>query len=333
MYFWCMTDDHDEISSLLIGMGISFYIVIYLGRAYNTVMKVSVIGACVKDEVLKIDIDMLLKGSTYIKDKITTYGGDALNEAIDLSTLGIDTKIISILGNDDTGDEILIYLNDHDIDTSNIKYRDIPTSKNTVLVDDNGQRYFITDPNGTLRKLTVEDVDVDRLEGIVAFASCFVSPLIDIAKMEELFKAIKDGDHILCIDFTKAKNAEKLDDIKTMVSYVDHLFINEEELKVLSDTDDYQRSAKMLLSYGAKNVIVKRGANGAYLVNGGIKIKIDAEKVDVVSTNGAGDGFVAGYIYGLACGHDLKTCLEYANRAGSIITSRLDNHLCKGDRL
>ena len=295
-------------------------------------MKVSVIGACIKDEILKIDMDRLYNGSASIKERLITFGGDALNEAIDLSALGIDTKIFTILGNDDDGDDILVYLDDRDIDTSHIGYKDIKTAKNIVLVDDDGQRYFITDPDSALRKLSIDDIDFDELEGIVSFASVFVSPLLDIDKMTSLFKKIKDRGHILCCDFTKAKNKEKLTDIKDLVAYIDYLFINEEELKILND-DDYIANAHILLKYGAKNIIVKRGKDGAYLLNEDDELDIKADKCDVISTSGAGDGFVAGFIYGLCHGHDLERCLYLANKAGGIIASKLSNHLDEGDVL
>ena len=296
---------------------------------YHLDMKASIIGAAIADLILRpVDKEIFSKGSIAIKEARHTYGGDALNEAVDLARLGNKIKLFTCLGKDKLALEIKNYLKENDVKTY-IKEKECSTSQNIVLVDDGGERYFITQDDTSLRALDLEDIDIDQLEGIVSFASVFVSKKLDIAKMTHLFEEIKRHEHILCIDFTKAKNGEKLSMMKEMLKHVDYMFINEEELKMIADDDE---PIEKILRYGTKHIIVKEGKDGATLYTKDQKIKNEALDTFVISTSGAGDAFVAGFINGLIKGRSLAECLRLANLAGSLVSSRASNHLKKEDK-
>jgi len=75
-------------------------------------------------------------------------------------------------------------------------------------------------------------------------------------------------------------------------------------------------SARMLMSQGAQNVIVSRGGLGALLVaDDGNVYKIRAPRINVKSTVGAGDSFLAGFIAGYENGVQFALALGAA--AGS----------------
>ena len=92
---------------------------------------------------------------------------------------------------------------------------------------------------------------------------------------------------------------------------------NEEELMLLGGVD-CQQGADKLLEYGAGCVVVKRGANGCNVYTSQESFTVIPYKVDkAVDTTGAGDSFVAGFIYGLLNGYSLKECACFANATAS----------------
>jgi sugar/nucleoside kinase (ribokinase family) len=81
---------------------------------------------------------------------------------------------------------------------------------------------------------------------------------------------------------------------------IDVVFANEDEIRALypDGGDDFEGMARRLARTGV-TAAVKLGAAGAIVVEGGDLHRIDPVRVsDVVDTNGAGDAWAAGFLYG-----------------------------------
>lgn len=68
-------------------------------------------------------------------------------------------------------------------------------------------------------------------------------------------------------------------------------------------------------------LIVTHGSNGAEIVNQNIRIKSPA--VEVVDVTGAGDTFLAAMVYRYLINNDIKTAVEFANRAAAVTVQHL----------
>lgn len=88
----------------------------------------------------------------------------------------------------------------------------------------------------------------------------------------------------------------------------------------ISDVDDLIEAAESIRRRGVGTVLVSWGARGMVLVGEENRYMAVPPKVDVVNTVGVGDSAVAGFIYGLATGLDLKDCLTLATAAGTATT-------------
>ena len=187
---------------------------------------------------------------------------------------------------------------------------------NIVLLDEKGERYFLTNPSSSLRKLGEVDVlsQLDEAADIVCFASIFVSPLLDLEAMERIFKVIKSKPgRILVADMTKAKKGEKLEDLTRILSYIDYILPNHEEISLLTGEMDPEVNAKLLVEAGASCAVVKCGSKGCIIQTKEESLYISAYPVEhVVDTTGAGDCFAAGFLYALSCGYSLENCGKFA---------------------
>ena len=84
---------------------------------------------------------------------------------------------------------------------------------------------------------------------------------------------------------------------------------NRGELELITgETDPCKRRRRILIAKGVKIVAVKLGDDGCYVTNGANEYQIEAFKVKVVDTTGAGDAFCAGFLYGLLKNKSLLEC-------------------------
>lgn len=275
---------------------------------------VTVIGAAIVDVLAgPVNASVFETGSMAMDMTKMTFGGDALNEAVALAKLGVPVKLVSKVGKDEAGDRVRSFLKKSGVDNSQVLQEEgLVTGINVVLIDDKGERYFLTNPHSSLRKLSRTDIEphLDGVADIVSFASVFVSPLLDIGAMESLFqKAKSKPGRVLAADMTKPKNGETLADIKKILPYIDYLLPNEAEVIKMTGVKDVYESAELLVEAGAKCVIMKRGDKGCLIQTKKKRIEIPAFKVEkVVDTTGAGDCFVAGFLWGLSKGLSLEDC-------------------------
>ena len=278
--------------------------------------KINIIGASCVDILLSyVDKNNFFSGKYKVDNIVTSYGGDALNQAIVLNHFDYDIKLITILGNDMYGNQLLSYLDDNNIKhNKNILKDKIDTYLSIVLIDDNKQRTLVGSKNGSVRLLDLDDISIDDDCEIVSFASLFISNKLNNDKLMNLFSNIKKQNKLLCVDCSNPKNKEKIKDMSCL-QYVDYFFSNELEAKTLTNLDDINLIEKALYDIGIKNVIIKCGDKGAYYQ--GRYHKLD--NIDnnlIVDTTGAGDSFVAGFITGLNDNLDIEACLTRANIFG-----------------
>ena len=287
-----------------------------------------VIGAAILDILAQpVTAKVFDTGSVPAEHIVMHTGGDALNEASVLSSLGASVRLVSKIGKDDAGSFILSHCRKTQIDTSFLmEDTGLETGVNLVLIDNQAERYFITSKNGSLRKLYPADIPESALLNgkYLCFASIFVSPAFDNSAMTELFAKAKKQGLILCADMTKRKNAETLEDMKSSLSFLDYIFPNYEEASLLTGLTDWDEIADAFLLCGVKHVIIKAGARGCFIKTNSERYWIDAYKtICCTDTTGAGDTFTACFLYARNRGMNLTECGKFANAGASLCVEQV----------
>lgn len=276
--------------------------------------KITVIGAAIIDVLAgPVSEQVFQNGSQPVEKTGLSFGGDALNEAVVLSRFGKEVQLISKVGKDEAGARVIDYAKSNDLATENIIQEEgLITGINIVLLDEKGERHFLTNPTGSLRKLSVEDIlpRVESMGEIVSFASIFVSPLLDIPAMEQLFARIKEKPgRILVADMTKAKKGERLEDIKCLLPYIDYILPNEDEIALLTGIRDCRKNAELLVEAGVGCAAIKCGAKGCIIATKEVVLEVSACPIkELMDTTGAGDCFAAGFLWALSEGYSLAEC-------------------------
>lgn len=284
---------------------------------------ITIIGNSVIDVLARPCSPELFQSGSWPAEEIRlSFGGDAQNEAVILSRLGKQVELISKTGADEAGQRIRAFLEENGVSPEHVKAEEgLSTSVNLVLIDAAGERYFITNPAGSQRRLSEADITpyLDGAADIVSFASIFVSSALDIPAMTRLFRRIKSkAGRLLACDITKAKHGERLEDLKPLLPYIDYIFPNEAEIALLTGCPDPLENAARLVRAGVQTAVVKTGAQGCLIKTADSLLRIPAwPAARVVDTTGAGDSFAAGFLYGLSEGFDLRDCGFLAAAAAS----------------
>lgn len=290
--------------------------------------KIMVVGAAILDVLVRpVDENVFLTGSSPAQSIVMETGGDALNEASVLAKLGKDVQLLTVLGEDRAARVIREHCEELGVGLAYAKSEGgMDTGINVVLVRENGERNFLTNPHGTLRALDISHVPERFPEDvkILCFASIFVFPGMKNREMAELFSRGKAQGMVVCADMTKPKNGETAEDIRESLSCVDYLFPNREEAALVTGKSHPEEMAEVFLECGVKNVVIKCGGDGCYVKNQEQSFYVPAfSGVSCVDTTGAGDSFAAGFLCGLLEGKSLRECAVLGNACGGMAVQQM----------
>jgi len=100
----------------------------------------------------------------------------------------------------------------------------------------------------------------------------------------------------------------------------------------LDDVSAQVEAARQLIVNGRSELVaLTLGADGAILVSPEETLRLPAASVTVRSTVGAGDAFLAGLVYGLAQGRDLRRAFRLASAAGAATAALPGTALCDAE--
>lgn len=228
-------------------------------------------------------------------------GGAALNVAVGLRRLGIDTTLIAMVGDDEAGSHIREYLSDHGV---RLISSDAPLGSSRAVVQRaaNGEPQYVFNEAAQRRSIRYSDEARAAIAdaGLVAI-SCF--PFDVPAEVDALVDAL--GDARVALD--PNPRAGMLSDREEFVRGFERLAASAAVVKVGSDDaailydGDLDALRVRLRSLGAAAVLATAGADGATIdADAGIvSAPIAVLPGAVIDTVGAGDATLAAVAEGL----------------------------------
>ena len=115
----------------------------------------------------------------------------------------------------------------------------------------------------------------------------------------------------------------KRESLKRTLSQVDILLINDAETRQLAEETSLIKAGRVVLSWGPKTIVIKRGEYGVLMLNSKSTFGAPAFPLeDVSDPTGAGDSFAGGFMgYLAACGTNDDASLRRAIVYGSVMAS------------
>ena len=253
-------------------------------------------------------------GETLVSNDFGIFqGGKGANQAIALAKLDVPTLMLGKVGKDALNDFALSSLQESGLDITGItKSQKISTGSASIWVNAQGQNSIVIYPGAN------GEVDEDFIiqhEKFFDDASWFLTQFeVPLESILLALKLAKKHGLKTVMDPAPVKKINN-DDIW---GFVDYLLPNEIELKELTNTDNVLKAIRILKSRGVKEVIVKLGKQGAGYEDKGTLNLFPAVPVEqVVDTTGAGDCFIAGFLYGMLQQEDIAQAIQVANLTAS----------------
>lgn len=120
---------------------------------------------------------------------------------------------------------------------------------------------------------------------------------------------------------------DELEDIRDALQYLDFFIPSLAEAQELTGWMEAEAISEVFKDMGAKNIVIKMGAQGCYLNTEDYSGMTSGYCVEsVVDTTGCGDNFVAGFITGLVQDFPTYKCAQLANAAGAINATKLGSN-------
>jgi len=227
-----------------------------------------------------------------------SFGGVCRNIAENMARVGVNTKFISILGNDETGRSMLEHSQQigYDMEDSLI-LENSTTPTYLAILDEKGEMVSAIADMKSINEMTPEFINTKK-EIISNSEYTFLdadNPVI----LEYILTKFK-GDTKFILD---PISAAKADTIKHLIRHFHTIKPNRHEAEVLAGFKlhndwDLKKAADYFISLGVKNVFISLDAEGIFYSDGVIHGKLKASGVNATNVTGAGDAFVAGLGYG-----------------------------------
>ncbi len=269
-------------------------------------------------------------------------GGAPANVAVAAARLGADAAFIGKVGRDYYGDFLRATLTENGVDISGMLVdNDAPTTLAVVSVSETGERSFsFYRRNCADTLLSSEEISTELLGNSRFLHFGSVSLTDDPARTATLFAAQKAKELGAVVTYDPNYRAnlwnseeEAVERMKSVLGFVDILKISDEELPLLTGTDDPVEGTRQLSdTYGISLILLTLGPDGAFYRRGEETGKAEGFKVKVADTNGAGDTFFGSFLSRMIAlgiyrpeqltSEQLYESVRTANLAASLTTSR-----------
>jgi fructokinase len=253
-------------------------------------------------------------------------GGAPMNVSIRLQSLGIETKMISKIGNDDLGKELLNIIKDKNVDTSLIQIDEThATGEVLVKLDTNGSAtYDIVYPSAWDSILiTKENIEAVREADAFVFGSLASR---DTISRNTLLTLLKEAKYKI-FDVNIRPPFYSFTFIKELMELADFVKLNDEELlevaHALGSSSDVIEDNILFLSKetNTKIICITKGKDGAILYIDNQFYNHNGFKVEVIDTIGAGDSFLASLLSKVLYAQDYAKAIEFGCAVGALIAS------------
>lgn len=251
-------------------------------------------------------------------------GGAPLNVALRMNSLGIATTMISRIGNDEDGDNILSFLKDQQMGFDSIQVgEDYKTGVVNVMINEKGNAsYDIMYPSSWDKiSLTNEMIKKVSESDVFIFGSLICR---DEVSRSTLF-ALLDKAKYKVLDANLRAPYYTTEVLVKLMSKADFIKLNDEELweisrKLDSPYNSFEQNIKFIAEKtNTKQICVTKGAFGAVLFHHEKFYYNSGYLITVIDTVGAGDSFLATLTARLLKGKSPQKSLNYACAVGALV--------------
>lgn len=249
-----------------------------------------------------------------VKTMVTVHGaGNAANCAAGVASLGFNSALFSVVGNDLRGKEAVTALKEIGVDTSLVVFDKTHSTNASTVIGIEGDRTILVHhaPHTYPKK------NLPRSHWIY-----FSSVGSDHSQMHTIITQTvkKTGTKVAFNPGTMQLRLGR-ETLAPLLAVVEVLFVNKEEGEVLAGKrDSLLELLQALRQLGPKIVVVTDGHKGSYTYDGKNAYVIGISDAKVVERTGAGDAYASGFLSALMYNYDIKEAMRWGsfNSAGVV---------------
>ena len=299
-----------------------------LGRAYVLAEHPSVccFGGATVDRTLVLRQPVILETSN---PAITHQhrGGVARNVAENLALLGIESELVSVIGNDEAGTSVIEETRRQGVDTSAVATSSKwPTGSYTAVLKPDRELFIGVSDLEICAEL--DRALIDRCWSRIAAASLvFADANAPAESLSYLLERCREREIRLCFDTVSVPKARRL---PAELNGLEILFCNVGEAREILGPEfrkaGNEQLALALCDRGAASVVATGGSEGVWCATGGTCHFLPAHAAEVVDVNGAGDAMIAGTLCGRLMELDVTESCRIGLRAAQITTQSAERN-------
>ena len=250
-------------------------------------------------------------------------GGAPFNVAAHLKRLGQAASILSAVGDDSEGKEILQRVEKEGISQDCIQINKYPTGQVLVVLNEEGIPAYEIQAPVAWDFIQCRDIDLVAVQQADAFlfGTLASRTATTCASLKSLLPIAQQR----VFDLNLRQSFYTFEFIESLLPHTDILKINDDEFSYLAS--QLKVPAKKLYEklhqhFGLKTIIQTKGAEGAEVSHAGNLFAHGGFTVDVQDTVGSGDAFLAGFLAKHLNGTPTQDALTYACGLGALIATK-----------
>lgn len=268
-------------------------------------------------------------GKYYAEEFHQTIGGSGGNVAINGSFLGLNTAVVSKVGETGLKNVIIQYLVKKNVSTEFLIFDKTYTSVSTILLGDDGERTIIK-YSDEKKSFPLNPTAIDRIKkaGII-----FMGNLHDIPLNERIstLKSIDTSDNIIALNLGAQDCELKVDTMKPLLEFVDMLFVNRYEFSLLVgkkpeslNLKDNQLSS---LKVDLEMLIITDSTHGSYAYTKDTVYYEPAAKIkNIIDATGAGDSFTSAFLAQYKRTQNIQSSLQSGTENAARVLKKIGAH-------
>lgn len=287
---------------------------------------------------------------TEIKEFGAFVGGSPLNIAVGTKRLGLNSALLTAVGEDQVGEFLLTFLRKEGVETKFIpKKKGARTSAVVLGIEppDNFPLVYYRD-NCADSQVDIDDVIAANVGDCRIFEISVTALNKEPSRSAAFYaaeEAVKNGVPILAdLDFradqwhdprafgvmTRAflRNCKfalgtEEEILATMLKDPTQISIKNQQISAPEIRGNVDVAIQEIMQLGLEALVVKRGSKGSSVfLKSGEVIDVPGFPVEVVNVLGAGDAFASGFIFGYLKGWDWYKCCRMGNACGGILVTK-----------
>jgi fructokinase len=251
-------------------------------------------------------------------------GGAPLNVASRLSAFKNNVSIISAVGNDDLGKQIIDYLKINKIDTSQIQVlEEYETGKVAVTLNKKGHASYEIEHPKAWDKIKYKEAS----EEIIKTSDAFIFGSLvarDAVSKKSLFDYLESANYKI-FDVNLRSPHYKKETLTELMQKADFIKFNDEELyEISSFLGSTYKNLEQNIHFIAqktntKSICVTKGEHGAVLLYNNQLFYNSGYLITVADTVGSGDSFLASLIHQLLQKEHPQKAIDFACAVGALV--------------